>query len=59
MDISVISGPHKGAQADPVLLKDLISMGFAENRSIRGLIMTKNRSAEDAINWYGVTTSFQ
>eukprot|EP01122_Echinamoeba_exundans_P004594 TRINITY_DN14683_c0_g1_i1.p1 TRINITY_DN14683_c0_g1~~TRINITY_DN14683_c0_g1_i1.p1 ORF type:complete len:230 (+),score=41.60 TRINITY_DN14683_c0_g1_i1:24-692(+) len=51
MDISTHSGSQSGSYVDMALLKDLISMGFDENRSRRGLIMTKNKDPEDAINW--------
>ncbi|KYR00585.1 ZZ-type zinc finger-containing protein [Tieghemostelium lacteum] len=38
-------------QPDPVMLKELLEMGFPENRCKKALVMVKNSSSQNAMDW--------
>ncbi|KAM9981500.1 hypothetical protein ACTFIY_003798 [Dictyostelium cf. discoideum] len=43
--------PARATQPDPIMMKDLIDMGFPENRCRKALIMVNNSSSQSAMDW--------
>ncbi|KAN0003844.1 hypothetical protein ACTFIZ_010018 [Dictyostelium cf. discoideum] len=43
--------PVRATQPDPIMMKDLIDMGFPENRCRKALIMVNNSSSQTAMDW--------
>ncbi|KAN0015609.1 hypothetical protein ACTFIU_008348 [Dictyostelium citrinum] len=43
--------PARATQPDPIMMKDLIEMGFPENRARKALIMVNNSSSQSAMDW--------
>ncbi|KAN0035423.1 hypothetical protein ACTA71_004692 [Dictyostelium dimigraforme] len=43
--------PARATQPDPIMMKDLIEMGFPENRARKALIIVNNSSSQSAMDW--------
>ncbi len=51
--------PKISGDADPVLLADLVDMGFPSDYAKQALIATNNRGIDQAIDWYFYSTKNQ
>ncbi|KAK5577676.1 hypothetical protein RB653_002620 [Dictyostelium firmibasis] len=43
--------PARATQPDPIMMKDLIEMGFPQNRARKALIIVNNSSSQSAMDW--------